>query len=82
MTLRCRTKITSVAHMADFYQDGVRVGTGSSGEMTIRRVSISDQGLYTCSISDYGESPGSWLAVRGETLKVSGGWAPQLDQDQ
>lgn len=68
--------------MADFYQDGLRIGTGSFGEMTIRSVSKSDQGLYTCIISDYGESPGSWLAVRGETLKVYGGLAPQLNQDQ
>ncbi|KAI3376726.1 hypothetical protein L3Q82_016486, partial [Scortum barcoo] len=64
VTLRCRSRMTSSAHIADFYKDGLLVGSGSTGEMTIRAVSKSDEGLYKCSISDFGESPESWLAVR------------------
>lgn len=67
VTLRCRSKATSSTHIADFYKDDVPVGSGSIGEMTIRAVSESDEGLYKCSISDFGESPQSWLSVRGET---------------
>lgn len=65
MTLHCRSKKTSIAHIADFYKDGLLIGTGSFGEMTIKSVLKSDEGLYKCSISDFGESPESWLAVRG-----------------
>ncbi|XP_067436034.1 low affinity immunoglobulin gamma Fc region receptor III-A-like [Thunnus thynnus] len=63
-TLRCRSKKTSAAHIADFYKDGLFFGTSSIGEMTIQSVSKSNEGLYKCSISDFGESPESWLAVR------------------
>ncbi|XP_036967445.1 low affinity immunoglobulin gamma Fc region receptor II-like [Acanthopagrus latus] len=63
-TLRCRSKRTSSAHIADFYKDGFLIGSGSTGEMTIQRVSKADEGFYKCSISDFGESAESWLAVR------------------
>eukprot|EP00064_Thunnus_orientalis_P022078 superscaffoldBa00007143_g22261 len=67
-TLRCRSKKTSAAHIADFYKDGLFFGTSSIGEMTIQSVSKSNEGLYKCSISDFGESPESWLAVRVNVL--------------
>lgn len=67
VTLRCRSKMSSSAHIADFFKDGLHIGSGSIGEMTIHGVSKSNEGLYKCSISDFGESPQSWLAVRGET---------------
>lgn len=67
VTLRCRNKMTSSAHIADFFKDHVLIGTRSIGEMTIQSVSKADEGLYKCSVSDFGESPESWLAVRGET---------------
>ncbi|XP_041635005.1 low affinity immunoglobulin gamma Fc region receptor II-like [Cheilinus undulatus] len=62
--LRCRSKLTSSAHIADFYKDGVLIGSGSLGEISIKDVSKSHEGFYMCSISDYRESPQSWLAVR------------------
>lgn len=65
-TLRCRSKMTSSAHIADFYKDGFLIGSGSTGEMTIHHVSKADEGFYKCSISDFGDSAESWLAVRGE----------------
>uniref|UniRef100_A0A8P4GA68 Immunoglobulin domain-containing protein n=1 Tax=Dicentrarchus labrax TaxID=13489 RepID=A0A8P4GA68_DICLA len=61
--LRCRSKSSSV-YIADFYKDGLFIGTGPIGEVTINNVSKANEGLYKCSISDFGESPESWLAVR------------------
>ncbi|XP_030287352.1 low affinity immunoglobulin gamma Fc region receptor II-like isoform X2 [Sparus aurata] len=63
-TLRCRSKMTSSAHIADFYKDGFLIGSGSTGEMTIHHVSKADEGFYKCSITDFGDSAESWLAVR------------------
>ncbi|TKS93373.1 Fc receptor-like protein 5 [Collichthys lucidus] len=63
VTLHCRSKTSSV-HIADFYKDGLLLGTGPVGELTISSVSKSNEGLYKCRISDFGESPESWLAVR------------------
>ncbi len=65
VTLSCRNKTTSPHLPADFYKDGLLMGSSSTGEMTIHSVSKSDEGLYKCNISDVGESPESWLAVRG-----------------
>ncbi|XP_051799905.1 low affinity immunoglobulin gamma Fc region receptor III-A-like [Acanthochromis polyacanthus] len=64
VTLRCQTKMTSSAHTADFFKDGRHIGTSTTEEMIIGRVSTSDEGLYSCSISEFGESPQSWLTVR------------------
>ncbi|XP_042257395.1 uncharacterized protein LOC121889477 isoform X2 [Thunnus maccoyii] len=51
---------------AEFYRDGLHIGSSSTGHMTIHSVSKSDEGLYKCYISGAGESPDSWLAVRDE----------------
>ncbi|XP_054457911.1 Fc receptor-like protein 5 [Anoplopoma fimbria] len=64
VTLICRSKTTSSALRADFYRDDFPIGTGSTGEMTMLAVSKANQGLYRCSISEFGESVQSWLAVR------------------
>ncbi|XP_029932732.1 Fc receptor-like B [Myripristis murdjan] len=71
VTLRCKTRTTSSSLTADFYKDGFLIGSGSTGEMTIHNVSKSDEGFYKCSISDSGESPESWLAVRGASFERS-----------
>nr|XP_033934904.1 low affinity immunoglobulin gamma Fc region receptor II-like isoform X2 [Pseudochaenichthys georgianus] len=64
VTLICRNQTSTLS--ADFYKDGRLTRSSSSGNITIRRVSKSDEGLYKCIISDGGESPDSWLAVRAE----------------
>ncbi|XP_067381012.1 low affinity immunoglobulin gamma Fc region receptor II-b-like [Channa argus] len=69
-TLSCRSKKTSSAHVADFYKDGLLISNGSFGEMTISRVSKSNERFYKCSISDFGESPESWLAARAVHRKT------------
>lgn len=67
VTLRCRTKASSNLP-ADFYKDGHFIKTGYTGEITIHNVFKSSEGLYKCRSSGLqGESPESWLAVRGET---------------
>lgn len=64
VTLGCRNKTTSFNFTTDFYKDGLHISTNSTQNMTIHRVSKSDEGYYKCSISGAGESPESWLAVR------------------
>uniref|UniRef100_A0A671TN76 Ig-like domain-containing protein n=1 Tax=Sparus aurata TaxID=8175 RepID=A0A671TN76_SPAAU len=70
VSLSCRKKKTSSNLPADFYKDGLHVESSSKGEMTIHRVSKSDEGNYKCNISGAGESPESWLHVRGKCDKV------------
>ncbi|XP_059211363.1 low affinity immunoglobulin gamma Fc region receptor II-c-like [Centropristis striata] len=61
VTLRCKT-ISGVLP-ADFYKDGSFLRTERKGYMTIRHVSRSDEGLYKCHISSFGESEPSWVTV-------------------
>ncbi|XP_033182407.1 Fc receptor-like protein 5 [Anabas testudineus] len=65
VTLRCRKKQTPSNLTAEFYKDGVFIRSSSTGEMIIHNVSMSDEGLYKCSISGAGESAESWLTVTG-----------------
>lgn len=65
VTLRCRNKTTIPDLGAEFYKDDVLVENSPAGKMIIHRASLSDEGLYKCSIPLVGASPGSWLAIRG-----------------
>uniref|UniRef100_A0AAX7TKX3 Ig-like domain-containing protein n=2 Tax=Astatotilapia calliptera TaxID=8154 RepID=A0AAX7TKX3_ASTCA len=60
VTLGCRNKTTSFNFTTDFYKDGLHISTNSTQNMTIHRVSKSDEGYYKCSISGAGESPETW----------------------
>ncbi|XP_076581120.1 uncharacterized protein LOC143317065 [Chaetodon auriga] len=66
VTLSCRSEVqTSACDLtADFYKDGLLIGTGSTGNMTLYSVYTSDEGLYSCEVCGSGQSPQSWLAVR------------------
>ncbi|CAI5660997.1 unnamed protein product [Oreochromis niloticus] len=68
VTLSCRNKTASSNFKADFYKYGSQIHKSSTGNMTIQRVSKSDEGLYKCSISGTGESPESWLKVTDHHL--------------
>ncbi|XP_042368234.1 low affinity immunoglobulin gamma Fc region receptor II-a-like isoform X2 [Plectropomus leopardus] len=70
VTLRCRAKETPACLKADFFKNGVLIRSGSAGEMTIRSVSTSDEGVYECRISGAGVSPQSWLAVRASDKEI------------
>uniref|UniRef100_A0A3Q1FX39 Immunoglobulin domain-containing protein n=1 Tax=Acanthochromis polyacanthus TaxID=80966 RepID=A0A3Q1FX39_9TELE len=65
VTLSCHSR-SSTSLPSDFYKDDVLIGTNYSGSMTMLLVSKSDEGIYRCKISGHGESPSSWLFVRGE----------------
>ncbi|KAG7234422.1 hypothetical protein INR49_001232 [Caranx melampygus] len=63
VTLRCRNRTPSTNVSAAFYKDGLSIQSGRSSTLTISRVSRSDEGLYSCSISGAGESTTSRLTV-------------------
>ncbi|XP_072543944.1 basement membrane-specific heparan sulfate proteoglycan core protein-like [Salminus brasiliensis] len=66
LTLHCLYHHTKPSNLtADFYKDGLLPLTQTTGEMTIRTVSKSDEGLYHCKLPEGGESPQSWISVRG-----------------
>lgn len=64
VTLRCRKKKSSAELVAEFYKCGLLFKTGYKGCITIRNVSKSDEGLYSCNLSGLGESPQTWLAIQ------------------
>ncbi|XP_027143414.1 low affinity immunoglobulin gamma Fc region receptor II-like isoform X2 [Larimichthys crocea] len=67
VTLRCRNRNKTTSNLkADFYKDGVLIRSSSTGNVTIRNVSQSDEGHYKCHISGTNESAESWLAVRDD----------------
>ncbi|XP_055772115.1 low affinity immunoglobulin gamma Fc region receptor III-A-like [Salvelinus fontinalis] len=67
VTLSCKNRYqeTNPNPKVDFYKDGVLIRNETTGEMTIPVVSKSDEGSYKCK-SNEGESPESWVTVRGE----------------
>ncbi|KAI4896860.1 hypothetical protein NFI96_031914, partial [Prochilodus magdalenae] len=66
LTLRCLYHYTKPSNLtAEFYKDGSLIQTQTTGEMTIRAVSKSDEGLYHCKHPERGESSQSWISVRG-----------------
>uniref|UniRef100_A0A8C7Q3T4 Ig-like domain-containing protein n=1 Tax=Oncorhynchus mykiss TaxID=8022 RepID=A0A8C7Q3T4_ONCMY len=69
VTLTCtfRHQGTNSKPKTDFYKDGTLIKNETTGEMTIPAVSKSDEGFYKCK-SDEGESPESWVTVRGEKM--------------
>lgn len=67
VTLGCRQKTSSSSSnfTAQFYREGLLIGSSSTGTLTISSVSKDDQGLYKCNVSGAGQSPDAWLVVRG-----------------
>ncbi|MED6245088.1 hypothetical protein ATANTOWER_031179 [Ataeniobius toweri] len=63
VTLRCINMNTEKTYNSDFYKDGFHLGTYNETDMSLYKVSKSDEALYKCSISGAGESPEGWLAV-------------------
>ncbi|KAM9717610.1 uncharacterized protein ACNS7B_021241 [Menidia menidia] len=61
--------------LTHFYRDQLPVGKSLSGSLTLRAVSKSDEGLYSCSRAGGGGSAHSPLLVR-EAVRGGGGNAP------
>ncbi|XP_037403344.1 Fc receptor-like protein 5 isoform X4 [Pygocentrus nattereri] len=71
LTLRCLYRDPKPSNLtAEFYKNGSLLQTQTTGEMTIRTVSKSDEGLYHCKHPERGESPQSWISVRGSDSKT------------
>lgn len=72
MSLRCTSKLlwSTCKHNVNFYKDGRLIHKSTTGNMTVRNVSKSDEGLYKC-VCGSQESPQSWLIVRGEITSSS-----------
>ncbi|XP_073702794.1 Fc receptor-like protein 5 [Garra rufa] len=65
LTLRCLYKNTSPLILtADFYKNGSLIQNQTT-EMIISNVSNSHEGFYYCKHPERGESPKSWISVRG-----------------
>ncbi|KAM9501797.1 high affinity immunoglobulin gamma Fc receptor I-like [Clarias gariepinus] len=76
LTLRCLYRNMKISDSGfDFYKDDSVFQRQTTGEMTISNVSKSDEGFYHCTHPERGESPKSWVSVRGEVL--SHGKPPQ-----
>ncbi|XP_062849703.1 hemicentin-1-like [Trichomycterus rosablanca] len=68
LTLHCLHHKTKPSNLrADFYKDGSVVQNQTSGEMMIHQVSKSDEGFYHCKYPEGGDSPKSWVIIRGDT---------------
>ncbi|XP_029946432.1 uncharacterized protein LOC115387732 isoform X2 [Salarias fasciatus] len=63
VTLGCKTSLQPFNLSADFFKDGIFIGTEPTGHMTLHHVSRSAEGLYKCNIKGSGESPLSWISV-------------------
>ncbi|XP_059389583.1 sialoadhesin-like [Carassius carassius] len=65
LILRCLYQNTTPANLrADFYKDGSLIQNQTT-EMNITTVSKSHEGFYYCKHPTRGESPKSWISVRG-----------------
>ncbi|XP_053537804.1 Fc receptor-like protein 5 [Ictalurus punctatus] len=68
LTLHCLSRNSNIsASGVDFYKDGSVLQKKTTGEMTISTVSKSDEGFYHCKHPERGESPKSWVSVRGRS---------------
>ncbi|KAL7875605.1 hypothetical protein AOLI_G00105680 [Acnodon oligacanthus] len=71
LTLRCLHRDPKPSNLpAELYKEGSLLQSQTTGEMTIRTVSKSDEELYHCKHPEKGESPQSWISVRGASFSV------------
>ncbi|KAK3546604.1 hypothetical protein QTP70_030475, partial [Hemibagrus guttatus] len=72
LTLHCLFRNKKIPDSGvDFYKDDSILQNQTTGEMTISNVSKSDEGFYHCKHPERGESPKSWVSVRGEKYLFS-----------
>lgn len=85
VTLSCRTKGTLSGQSISFYKDNVLLKTGTISHMTLHQVSKLEEGAYNCEVGGVGNSPSSWLTVKGlfhhnssKIILISGSFADIL----
>ncbi|KAK3546620.1 hypothetical protein QTP70_031233, partial [Hemibagrus guttatus] len=72
LNLRCLSHSKKIPGSGvDFYKDDSILQNQTTGEMTISSVSKSVEGFYHCKHPERGESPKSWVSVRGEETMSS-----------
>ncbi|KAI5608211.1 Fc receptor-like protein 5 [Silurus asotus] len=64
LTLRCLYRKTTAG--MGFYKDDSVLQSKTTLDMTISSVSTSDEGFYHCKNPERGDSPKSWISVRGK----------------
>ncbi|XP_030579237.1 uncharacterized protein LOC115775857 [Archocentrus centrarchus] len=67
VTLQCKKK-NGEPVPSYIFMNGRLLGAGSRSEHVIRRSQQSDEGLYWCATDTFGESPQSFLRVRGPPI--------------
>ncbi|XP_073669805.1 Fc receptor-like protein 2 [Paramisgurnus dabryanus] len=74
LTLRCLYRDKNPSNLrAEFYKDGSVVQNQTTGDMMIiPTVSKSHEGFYYCKHPERGESPKSWISVRGVYQEMFG----------
>ncbi|KAI5612510.1 Fc receptor-like protein 5, partial [Silurus asotus] len=70
LTLHCLYRNTNILTSIDFHKNDSIIQNQTTGVMTISSVSKSDEGFYHCKHPETGESPKSWISVRGEKLFI------------
>ncbi|CAI5681952.1 unnamed protein product [Oreochromis niloticus] len=80
VTLHCRNNTDSSSNFtATFYKNDDLIGSSSTGNLTIHRVSKSDEGFYKCNISGVsGQSPDSLLTVRAGSPSLPADSSPRV----
>ena len=53
---------------AKFFRNDTFIGEQLNGKMNLSGVSRSDEGFYKCEHPTRGQSPQSWLAVKGDPV--------------
>ncbi|KAI5628939.1 Fc receptor-like protein 5, partial [Silurus asotus] len=71
LTLHCLYRNTKISTSIDFYKNDSVLQNQTTGVMTISSVSKSDEGFYHCKHPERGESPKSWISVRGSAASLS-----------
>ncbi|CAI5657338.1 unnamed protein product [Oreochromis niloticus] len=70
VTMRCKQSNGDII-TALFYSNGSLVENKTKSEFIITNVQQSDEGLYSCATDVFGESPQSFLRVRGQNNDIT-----------
>ncbi|KAK2860187.1 hypothetical protein Q7C36_004353 [Tachysurus vachellii] len=71
LILHCLDRSKHLGSGVNFYKNDSILQNQTTGYMIISSVSKSDEGFYHCKHPERGESPKSWVSVRGEKYLVS-----------